>query len=592
MTSISVVVPSAASPLRRSLGGLLVRRLRDRGAEVAVFRDRVPTAGEVGIVLDPHDGLERLASGPEIARFLRRAVVLSTAAGPDGRPRDRPFLEVAAAAAVTSPLLASRLASEERRVELVGIGYDEAYLGKEARERTNDVAVLLPSAAGRDHAIAQLAPVLADRPHELRLDYSRELLGRSATELGVSARRDLLARTRVVVFAPDELNRPCLDWLHLHDVFANGCCVLTSRTMDLGPLVPSEHLVTAGPSSIAWVLESLLSERELERRVGEAGRALVEAELPLGSCAEALLDLAASLPPVSGRRFVPSTRTRPDAVSDGEAAETVARLALENARLRLAAPVVKRAGTVRSTAYLSINPEISVVVPLHNYREFVEDAIESALAATGVRLEVVVVDDASTDDSAARVAELIGKSRDSALLLHRRPLQGGPGASRNTGFRLARAELILTLDADDLLYPHGPARLVHALRSASDAGFAYGVVDRFNAEGPIDLVATQGFDVGLFAHGNFLPSMALIRKDAWEAVGGFSEQGIYQLGWEDYEFWLRLIDAGYGAAWTPTLVARYRKHGDSLLRLTDLVVPKLDAQIRADHPAVFERALA
>ncbi len=554
--------------------------------------DRLPSALGACLVLDPHDGLERIASAPEITRLLAHSIVLSTAAGPDGRPRDRPFLEAAAAGAVSSPLLASRLASEGHRVELVGIGYDESFLGPPQAARTIDVAVLLPSAGGRDQVVAEIARVVASRPHELRLDYTRDLLNRSATELDVAERRSLLARTRVVLFAPDELNRPCLDWLHLHDVFANGCCVLTSRTMDLAPLVPSRHLVTAGPASVALVLDRLLADGSWERQVAEAGRSLVQDELSLSETAGVLLELADSLPSASGRRFVPSTRSAPSVDRDASAADVVARIALQNAEFRRTMPQRATETTTVSAGYSRFDPEVSVVVPLHNYAEYVESAIESALAATGVRAEVVIVDDVSTDGSAAMVASIIAREPERAILLRRLAAQGGPGAGRNVGFELARAPLVYTLDADDLLCPRGLERLVRAIGTDEAAGFAYGVIERFDEAGPVDLVATQGFEVGLFAYGNFLPAMALTRKAAWKAVGGYAERGLLQLGWEDYDFWLRLIDAGYRAVWTPTLVARYRKHGESMLSLTNLVAEKLERHIRAEHPAIFEAALA
>ena len=565
-------------------------RLLERGCEVEVFHDRLPRAGATGIVLDPHDGLERIASAGEIARFLQRAIVISTAAGPDGRPRDRPFLEVAGAIAVTSPLLAGRLAAEGSKVELVGIGYDESFLGEPSRARTNDVAVLLPSALGRDRAIAQIAPVLAARSHEVRLDYTRDLIGRSATELDVADRRSLLARTRVVVFAPDELNRPCIDWLQLHDVFANGCCVLTSRTMDLGPLVPSRHLVTAGPTSIAWVLERLLADSAWQREIADAGLSLVKQELSVEYTVEVLLELLASQPAATPRRFIPSTRSPAVVEVDEAAAEMIARIALENAELRRFVPLPVSSVAMESVGYSALVPDVSVVIPLHNYASYIEAAVESALNATGVRVEVIVVDDASTDDSAATVAALIERTPAHAILLHRLSVPGGPGAARNIGFGCARSPFIYTLDADDLLYAQGLERLVRGIESDAHAGFAFGLIERFDESGPCDLIGTQGFDVGLFAFGNFLPASGLTRKRAWEDVGGYCERGVFQLGWEDYDFWLRLIDAGYRAHWIPEIVGRYRRHGESMSSLSDLVAPELDAQIRAEHPAIFERA--
>ena len=591
MPPVSVVVPSSASPLRQSIADLLVEHLRRQGAEIEVLRDQLPAPGATGLVLDPHDGLERIASAAEIGRFLRRSVVLSTAAGPDGRPRDRPFLEVAAAAAVTSPLLAGRMASEGSIVERVGIAFDPAYLGAPAAERTIDVAVLLPDTEGRSRLVASLAESLAPRAHEIRLDYARELLGRSATELAVQARRELLARTRIVLFAPDDRDRACLDWLHVHDVLANGCCLVAVRTMDLDPLTPGDHLVAAGPSSVRLVIDEILSDPAWERTVGDAGRALVEDELSLTDCAATLLELAMDLPSPTGRRFVPSTRTTPPDDGRREVAEVVARVALENAAFRRGRGDAGRAPElIESPGCTGADPLVTIVMPVHDGEAFIEAAIESALASSLGDVEVVVIDDASSDGSAARVRALMERWPERAIRLLTLASQSGIGAARNHGFRLARAPLVVPLDADDLLFPLGLARLRAALEREPAAAFSYGIIERFNADGPIDVMSTQGFDGRLFAFGNYISVMALVRRSAWERVDGYCEGGTLQIGWEDYDFWLRLVDAGQHGIWTPELIARYRRPVSAAPALYDIVSPVLAAHIRREHPHVFEGA--
>jgi GT2 family glycosyltransferase len=590
MPEFSVVELSAASPLRRSLVQALVRALRDAGAEVAVHLDRLPERFGTGLVLDPQDGLEAIASTGEISRFLQRSVVVSTATDPDSKVGDRPFLEVAAGAALTSPLLASRLAFGTARVARVGIGFDPSFLGEAVGDRPNDVAILLPDVGGRSRLVAGLAGVLADRPHEIRMDYARSLIGRSSTDLEVGARRDLLARTRVVVYLPDNPDCPCLEWLHLHDVFANACAVVTSRTMDIEPLVAGEHTVAAGPLSLRLLVESLLDDPAWERRVGLGGREVVERELPLSGCAATLIGLANGLPAPRGRRLAPVAHLAHRQSSDAQVAAVVTWLALEHAALRRARMDGASAAVLREaeTALLG-DPEVSVVIPVRNYGEFVEDAIASACDSSATQVEVVVVDDASTDDSADRVEALIERG-EAPLRLLRLAVQGGLGAARNHGFRLARAPLVFPLDADDLLYPSGLARLRDALGADPGAAFAYGVVERFDESGPIDFVSTQGFERELFAFGNYITAMALIRRSAWERVGGYEEEGILQLGWEDYDFWLKLVDAGERGTWVPSLIARYRRHGASMVRLTDIVAPELELHIRREHPSVFEAA--
>ncbi|WP_207460519.1 glycosyltransferase family 2 protein [Azospirillum sp. SYSU D00513] len=97
------------------------------------------------------------------------------------------------------------------------------------------------------------------------------------------------------------------------------------------------------------------------------------------------------------------------------------------------------------------SPTVSVVIPAYNARKYIGAAIESALSQTldrtRGRLEVLVVDDASTDDTAALVERMAGQ--DSRVRLIRRTENGGPSAGRNLGLAEARGAWIATLDADD-----------------------------------------------------------------------------------------------------------------------------------------------
>ena len=105
-------------------------------------------------------------------------------------------------------------------------------------------------------------------------------------------------------------------------------------------------------------------------------------------------------------------------------------------------------------------PEISVVVAAYNAEAYIERAIHSALSQRGVAVEVVVVDDGSTDNTLGAVSQ-IGDLRVKCIRLAR---NCGPGAARNVGFALSSAPWIAVLDSDDILLPDRLRRLLERAR--------------------------------------------------------------------------------------------------------------------------------
>jgi succinoglycan biosynthesis protein ExoO len=110
-------------------------------------------------------------------------------------------------------------------------------------------------------------------------------------------------------------------------------------------------------------------------------------------------------------------------------------------------------------------PDVSFVVAAYNAGPFIEAAIASALAQTGVTIEVIVVDDASSDDTPAIVAVVAAK--DPRVTLIRRTSNGGPSVSRNEAMRKARGAWIAVLDADDLIAPERSRRLIDLAETTS-----------------------------------------------------------------------------------------------------------------------------
>lgn len=115
---------------------------------------------------------------------------------------------------------------------------------------------------------------------------------------------------------------------------------------------------------------------------------------------------------------------------------------------------------------------VSVVIPCHNYARFLTEAVGSALGQAGVRVEVIVVDDASTDDSLSVARRLAAADPRVTVLAH--PVNRGPVETFNDGLARASGEFLVRLDADDLLTPGSLARSVAVARAFPSVGLVYG----------------------------------------------------------------------------------------------------------------------
>ena len=180
-------------------------------------------------------------------------------------------------------------------------------------------------------------------------------------------------------------------------------------------------------------------------------------------------------------------------------------------------------------------PRVSVVVPCHDMAATLGETLASVAAQRlDGDVEVIVVDDGSTDGSGALAASL------GATVL-RQPASGHPAHARNTGFAAACAPYVLPLDADDLLEPGFLAATVAALDVDRSAGFAYGDVREFGGGQPDELHVTSGYDFVELTHRNRHGSASLVRREAWQAVGGYDAS----VGYEDWDLWLGLGQAGW-----------------------------------------------
>jgi len=234
-----------------------------------------------------------------------------------------------------------------------------------------------------------------------------------------------------------------------------------------------------------------------------------------------------------------------------------------------------------------VTPVVTVIVSLYNYRQHIVDCLESVKPQTIGELDLIVVDDRSTDDSAEIAHKWLTENggRFSKYLLIRHKINSGPGAARNTAFAGSRTKYVFVLDADNLLYPRCLERLVSALDNC-DASFAYTYIERFGEAS--SLLNTKPWNPGILQRGNTIDAMALMRKRVWEKIGGYSTNEIMRLGWEDYELWFKIARINGWGILVPEILGRYRVHHDSLLHTTtNPNVDKLWDYLRSNYPEFF-----
>jgi glycosyltransferase involved in cell wall biosynthesis len=209
----------------------------------------------------------------------------------------------------------------------------------------------------------------------------------------------------------------------------------------------------------------------------------------------------------------------------------------------------------------------------------VDEAVDSALAQTHPDLEVVVVDDGSTDPATA--AKLAAYDRPRTRVV--RTANQGLAAARNNGIRAAEGSLILPLDADDRIAPTYVQKAVDVMEKSPGVGIVSCLTEYF---GGMSGVWPQRYAFPQILLGNRLSSCALFRKRDWEAVGGYTAS--MRGGWEDYDFWIALIERGAEVVQIPEPLFFYRRRAGSMVeRLSTEDRVALHTQICLRHKKLF-----
>jgi CTP:molybdopterin cytidylyltransferase MocA len=206
-------------------------------------------------------------------------------------------------------------------------------------------------------------------------------------------------------------------------------------------------------------------------------------------------------------------------------------------------------------------PRVTVVLPVYNGAPFVADAIDSVIGQHDASVELVVVDDGSTDDT----PRLLERLADRAIVI-RQPNRG-LAAARNAGIARARGEYLLFLDADDLHPPGFAARFLAAAAGAPEADVlhcGWRAIDfagrpLYARELPLALDADPFHELAVLGSPHI--GALLLRRSAGARVGPFDTGLDLQ---EDWDYWLRLAAAGASFRAAPDLHLLVRRHPASM----------------------------
>jgi teichuronic acid biosynthesis glycosyltransferase TuaG len=228
---------------------------------------------------------------------------------------------------------------------------------------------------------------------------------------------------------------------------------------------------------------------------------------------------------------------------------------------------------------------VSIVMPAYNSGKYIADSIRSVLAQTYSDWELIVVDDGSTDDTAAVVRDFM-KHESRVKYIYQE--NGRLGKARNTGIRNSSGDLVAFLDSDDLWMETKLERQTHALREY-EADLVYCNAYVFTDDNPLDETKKLQSSIGKFSGQAFYDSLVvqnqipvltvLGKKAALESVGLFEEAKPYH-GCEDYDLWMKLAQAGFVFYGMPAVLARYRRHASAMTAVQSNVLKPMLATIK------------
>lgn len=229
---------------------------------------------------------------------------------------------------------------------------------------------------------------------------------------------------------------------------------------------------------------------------------------------------------------------------------------------------------------------VTTIIPVYNRSALVAEAVESVLAQTWRPVEIILVDDGSTDDTPAALEALAAAHREIRII---RQKNQGPGVARETGRKAARGEFVQYLDSDDLLLPRKFELHVRALREHPHCSVAYGMTQIREIDGSTHGPVKQ---TGV-ARDTLFPH--ILRARMWDTSTPLF-RATAGVPWtdlrleEDWEHDCRLAVTGVRLCWVPEYVSISRNHPGPKLGVGSPRDPARMRERARAHTLMFEHA--
>lgn len=229
--------------------------------------------------------------------------------------------------------------------------------------------------------------------------------------------------------------------------------------------------------------------------------------------------------------------------------------------------------------------KVSVVIPCFNHGEFLSEAVASVTSIDRDDVELIVVDDGSTDHLTRSEMDSLSVSGIHVI----RQSNKGLAAARNTGIRASSGKYILPLDADNRIRAAYLDHGIHILDAQPRTGVVYGDAQRIGIRN--DRWQLRPFDPAELMQWNYIDACAIYRRTIWEQNGGYDGTMPMQ-GFEDWDFWLGALENGWGFSYVSEILFDYREAAVSMItdarRLEN--VAHLVSFIAKKHGALYRGA--
>jgi glycosyltransferase involved in cell wall biosynthesis len=227
--------------------------------------------------------------------------------------------------------------------------------------------------------------------------------------------------------------------------------------------------------------------------------------------------------------------------------------------------------------------KVSVVIPCFNHGEFLPEAVKSVKNIQREDIELIVVDDGSTDE---RTRKEMDKLCGQGIKVIRQENKG-LAAARNVGTLASQGEYLFPLDADDRLRSGWIDRGIGILDSEPQVGVVYGDAQCFGSR--TDHWRVGPFDTDRLLDWNFIHASALYRRSVWEQNSGYDGTMPVQ-GLEDWDFWLGALEHGWRFAYMPEVFFDYRQAEQSMITHARAFPDQVRDFIARKHGLLYRQA--